>query len=78
LHLSIFFIINFIFYKFGQITLDQLNTPYFGYNKSVFFPIYQILAILIPVLIGMKINKMKPTLKKIGEKIKGEFFVPVK
>ena len=73
LHLSIFFIINFVFYKCGQITLDQLNTPYFGYNKSVLFPLYEILAILIPVLIGMKIDKMKPKLKKLGRMVIGEF-----
>lgn len=72
LHLSIFFIINFIFYKFNIITIKQLSTYSFSYHVSKWFLVYQIPAILLPVLIGIAVDKIKPMIiKVVREKIKG-------
>lgn len=70
-HLLIFFIVNFILYKLNFISIKQLSTYNFSYNAPQLFLFYQIPAIVLPVMLGILIDKKVPTIKNwIIEKFK--------
>jgi fucose 4-O-acetylase-like acetyltransferase len=59
LHLFVFFLVNLGFYFFGLIKKSDLSEIYFIYNPIGNFLIYQIPALVIPVLIGESYKKLK-------------------
>lgn len=71
LHLSVFFIFNFILYKLNFISIKQLNVYGYSYNASQLFLFYQVPAIFLPVVLGILVDKFIPQVKDwVSQKIK--------
>jgi fucose 4-O-acetylase-like acetyltransferase len=64
LHLSIFFLINLIFYFFDKIDFPTLSKRYFFFEREKFFLIYEIPAIVLPTVLGVFISKVKSKFSK--------------
>jgi len=61
-HLAVFFVVNIIFYKLGYFDKSNLSNIYFRYNVGQTFFFYLIPAIVMPVIIGVLFQKVKPKL----------------
>ena len=62
LHLSAFFLVNVVFYWLGKVTIADLSTPYFAYKVNIYFPIYESLGILLPMLFAVVFLRVKEKL----------------
>ena len=58
-HLSIFFAINFVFYKLNCLSYKDLSNIWCAYKVSEFWLLYIILGICVPIALGFLIEKMK-------------------
>lgn len=59
LHLFVFFLINYIFYKFSLISLGSLSNIFFNYRVEHIWFVYLSLGVGLPLLFSITINNLK-------------------
>ena len=56
-HLSVFFCVNYILYRFGIIHAEKLSDVYYGFKPERFWPLYVVPGVAVPVLAGMVMER---------------------
>lgn len=74
-HLTFFFLVNFILYKLSLIPYSALSDVYFRYKIEKLWLIYQIPAIIIPVMMAFVFNLAKQKASSILHENKVKLFV---
>ena len=64
-HLLVFFLINYVFYRFSLVPPASLSNIFYNYNVERIWFIYLILGIVIPLLFSLLLKNLINTLRKI-------------
>lgn len=68
-HLLVFFLINYILYRFALVAPVSLSNVFFNYQVEKFWFVYLVLGISLPLLFSLALNKFKKRLSNASSPI---------